>query len=352
MKRQIRVGSVQIGGGAPVSIQSMTNTDTRDVEATCAQIHALEAAGCEIVRLGIPDEAAALAVKEIKKRTAVPLVADIHFSYRLALICLEGGIDKIRINPGNIGSIEKVRYVADAAKERNVPIRIGVNGGSLQKDILAKYGAPCAEALVESALAHASLLEQCGFYDIALSLKSSSVPEMIRAYELADKACGYPLHLGVTETGTYHMGLVKSAIGIGSLLSHGIGDTIRVSLTDDPVEEVYAARDILKALGLRREGAEIVSCPTCGRCRIDLIRMAKEVEERTKDIKQSVKLAVMGCAVNGPGEAREADLGIAGGDGEALLFKKGEILYKVPQEKAVDALMNELESWLLEKGQA
>lgn len=352
MKRQITVGTVKIGGGAPVSIQSMTNTDTRDIEATCAQIRALETAGCEIIRLGIPDEAAALAVREIKKRAAVPLVADIHFSYRLALLCLEGGIDKIRINPGNIGSMEKVRYVADAAKERGVPIRIGVNGGSLQKDILEKYGSPCAEALVESALAHASLLEQCGFYDIALSLKSSSVPEMIRAYELADQACSYPLHLGVTEAGTYHMGLIKSAVGIGSLLAHGIGDTIRVSLTDDPVEEVYAARDLLKALGLRKEGAEIISCPTCGRCRINLIHMAKEVEERTKEIRQSVKLAVMGCAVNGPGEAREADLGIAGGDGEALLFKKGEILYKVPQEGAVDALMEELNRWLAEKGQA
>lgn len=352
MKRQITVGTVKIGGGAPISIQSMTNTDTRDVEATCAQIRALEAAGCEIIRLGIPDEAAALAVREIKKQAAVPLVADIHFSYRLALLCLEGGIDKIRINPGNIGSMEKVRYVADAAKERGVPIRIGVNGGSMQKDILEKYGSPCAQALVESALAHASLLEQCGFYDIALSLKSSSVPEMIRAYELADKACDYPLHLGVTEAGTYHMGLIKSAVGIGSLLAHGIGDTIRVSLTDDPVEEVFAARDLLKALGIRKEGAEIISCPTCGRCRIDLIRMAKEVEERTKEIRQSVKLAVMGCAVNGPGEAREADLGIAGGDGEALLFKKGEILYKVPQEKAVDALLDELENWLVEKGQA
>lgn len=345
-KRKVQVGHIAIGGDAPVSIQSMTNTDTSDIAATVAQIHALEEAGCDIVRLGIFDETAARAVEEIKKQTKVPLVADIHFDYKLALICMENGIDKVRINPGNIGDMEKVRMVADQAKSCHIPIRIGVNSGSLEKNLLEKYGHPCAEALVESALSHAKMLEECGFYDIVLSLKASNVMEMISSYELANQSCQYPLHLGVTEAGTYEMGIVKSSIGIGSLLSRGIGNTIRVSLTEDPVKEVAAAKNILRALSLRKEGVEIVSCPTCGRCHISLIAIAKEVERRTKHITTPMKIAVMGCVVNGPGEAREADLGLAGGNGEALIFSKGEILKKVPQDQAVDALMAEIQKRL------
>lgn len=345
-KRKVQVGHIAIGGDAPVSIQSMTNTDTSDIAATVAQIHALEEAGCDIVRLGIFDETAARAVEEIKKQTKVPLVADIHFDYKLALICMENGIDKVRINPGNIGDMEKVRMVADQAKSCHIPIRIGVNSGSLEKNLLEKYGHPCAAALVESALSHAKMLEECGFYDIVLSLKASNVMEMISSYELANQSCQYPLHLGVTEAGTYEMGIVKSSIGIGSLLSRGIGNTIRVSLTEDPVKEVAAAKNILRALSLRKEGVEIVSCPTCGRCHISLIAIAKEVERRTKHITTPMKIAVMGCVVNGPGEAREADLGLAGGNGEALIFSKGEILKKVPQDQAVDALMAEIQKRL------
>lgn len=341
--KAVFVGGVPVGGGNAVSVQSMTNTDTRDAAATVAQIHALEAAGCDIVRVAVPDEAAARAIAQIKREIHIPLVADIHFDYRLALLCMENGVDKVRINPGNIGDPANVRAVCDMAKEKHIPIRIGVNGGSLEKHLLQKYGAPTAQALVESALAHAALLEECGFYDIVLSLKASDVPTMIEAYRLAHEACDYPLHLGVTEAGTYESGIVKSAVGIGTLLSSGIGDTIRVSLTDDPVREVSAGIEILKALGLRKSGVTFVSCPTCGRCQIDLIGIANEVYERVKHLDKDIKIAVMGCAVNGPGEARDADIGIAGGDGIGLLFKKGEIVRRVPQEEIVDTLMQEIE---------
>lgn len=343
--RTVFVGGVPVGGGNAVSVQSMTNTDTRDAAATVAQIHALEAAGCDIVRVAVPDEAAARAVAQIKQEIHIPLVADIHFDYRLALLCMENGVDKVRINPGNIGDQAKVRAVCDMAKEKHIPIRIGVNGGSLEKHLLQKYGAPTAQALVESALAHAALLEECGFYDIVLSLKASDVPTMIEAYRLAHEACDYPLHLGVTEAGTYESGIVKSAVGIGTLLSSGIGDTIRVSLTDDPVREVSAGIEILKSLGLRKSGVTFVSCPTCGRCQIDLIGIANEVYERVKHLDKDIKIAVMGCAVNGPGEARDADIGIAGGDGIGLLFKKGEIVRRVPQAEIVDTLMQEIEQF-------
>jgi len=342
-KRKVVVGNVEIGGAAPISIQSMTNTDTCDIAATVDQINELAMAGCDIVRLGIFDKNAAMAVKDIKKQTMVPLVADIHFDYRLALLCMENGIDKVRINPGNIGSMENVRKVADMAKACHVPIRIGVNSGSLEQELLRKYGSPCAEAMAESALCHAKMLEDCGFYDIVLSLKSSNVREMVKAYELINEMCEYPLHVGVTEAGTYHMGMIKSAMGIGSLLMRDIGNTIRVSLTENPVEEIRVAKDILKVLGLRSGGGEVISCPSCGRCRISLIEIAKEVEKRVKDVKADMKVAVMGCAVNGPGEAREADIGMAGGDKEALIFKKGEILRKVPQEIVVNELMKEIE---------
>lgn len=343
--RTVFVGGVPVGGGNAVSVQSMTNTDTRDAAATVAQIHALEAAGCDIVRVAVPDEAAARAIAQIKREIHIPLVADIHFDYRLALLCMENGVDKVRINPGNIGDQSKVRAVCDMAKEKHIPIRIGVNGGSLEKHLLQKYGAPTAQALVESALAHAALLEECGFYDIVLSLKASDVPTMIEAYRLAHEACDYPLHLGVTEAGTYESGIVKSAVGIGTLLSSGIGDTIRVSLTDDPVREVSAGIEILKSLGLRKSGVTFVSCPTCGRCQIDLIGIANEVYERVKHLDKDIKIAVMGCAVNGPGEARDADIGIAGGDGIGLLFKKGEIVRRVPQAEIVDTLMQEIEQF-------
>lgn len=343
--RTVFVGGVPVGGGNAVSVQSMTNTDTRDAAATVAQIHALEAAGCDIVRVAVPDEAAARAIAQIKREIHIPLVADIHFDYRLALLCMENGVDKVRINPGNIGDQSKVRAVCDIAKEKHIPIRIGVNGGSLEKHLLQKYGAPTAQALVESALAHAALLEECGFYDIVLSLKASDVPTMIEAYRIAHEACDYPLHLGVTEAGTYESGIVKSAVGIGTLLSSGIGDTIRVSLTDDPVREVSAGIEILKSLGLRKSGVTFVSCPTCGRCQIDLIGIANEVYKRVKHLDKDIKIAVMGCAVNGPGEARDADIGIAGGDGIGLLFKKGEIVRRVPQAEIVDTLMREIEQF-------
>lgn len=343
--RTINVGGIPIGGGSRISVQSMTNTDTRDAAATAAQVNALAEAGCDIVRVAVPDETAANAIAEIKKRISVPLVADIHFDYRLALICMENGIDKVRINPGNIGDKEKIRAVCDMAKKKHVPIRIGVNGGSLEKRLLQKYGTPTAEALVESALGHAKLLEECEFYDIALSLKASDVRTMIDAYRLAHNACDYPLHLGVTEAGTYESGIVKSSVGIGALLAEGIGDTIRVSLTDDPIREVGAGIEILKALGLRKSGVTFVSCPTCGRCQIELIDIANKVYEKTKDLDKDIKIAVMGCAVNGPGEARDADIGIAGGNGEGLLFKKGEIIRKVPQDNIIEALLQEIEQF-------
>lgn len=330
--------------GRHIYIQSMLNVPSYDVEGNVKQAVALERAGCEIIRVSVPDEEALALIPAIKSEINVPLVADIHFDYKLALASVERGIDKIRINPGNIGSPDRVKAVADACKSHNIPIRIGVNSGSLEKEILAKYGAPTAEALVESALGHAKLLEDCDFYDTVISIKSSDVPTMIKAYRLLAEKCAYPLHLGVTEAGTAHMGLVKSAVGIGSLLCDGIGETIRVSLTADPVEEVYAAKDILKAIG-RGSGVKLVSCPTCGRTRIDLIGLASNVEEAVKDIDKDITVAVMGCIVNGPGEAREADLGIAGGKGCAVLFKKGEILRKVPEEDILRELLAEIEKY-------
>ena len=338
MTRQIFVGGVPIGGGAPVTIQSMTNTRTDDVPATVAQIRRLAAAGCQIVRVAVPDLAAAKAVGAIKEQIDIPLVVDIHFDYKLALECVAAGCDKVRINPGNIGGEDRVRQVADACRQKGIPIRIGVNGGSLEKPILAKYGGVTPEALVESAFGHIRLLEKFDFTDICVSLKSSSVPVTMAAYRLMSEKSDYPLHLGVTETGTPRMGILKSAVGIGGLLALGIGDTMRVSLSADPVEEVYAARDILKAAGVRKDGPELVACPTCGRTRIDLIGLANEVEERLQSVDKPITVAVMGCAVNGPGEASAADVGIAGGVGEGLLFRKGEIVKKVPQEALVDEL--------------
>ncbi len=338
MTKQIKVGNVLVGGGAPVSIQSMTNTRTDDVEATLRQIRELAAAGCEIIRVAVPDMAAAKAVGKIKEQCPLPLVVDIHFDYKLALEAIAAGADKVRINPGNIGSEDRVKAVADACRQKNIPIRIGVNGGSLEKPLLAKYGGVCPEAMVESAFGHIRLLNKFDFDDICVSLKSSSVPMTMKAYQIMSQESDYPLHIGVTEAGTVRMGTLKSAVGIGGLLALGIGDTMRVSLSADPVEEVYAARDILKAAGIRKEGAELVSCPTCGRTRIDLISLAGEVEERLKIVDKPITVAVMGCVVNGPGEASAADCGIAGGVGEGLLFKKGQIIKKVPQDQLVDEL--------------
>ena len=338
MTKQIMVGGVPIGGGSPVTIQSMTNTRTDDVEATVAQIKRLAAAGCEIVRVAVPDLAAARAIGEIKEAVELPVVVDIHFDYRLALEAVAAGADKVRINPGNIGGEERVKAVAQACRSRGVPIRIGVNGGSLEKPILAKYGGVTPEAMVESAFGHIALLNRFDFDDICVSLKSSSVRTTMEAYRLMAERSRYPLHLGVTETGTPRMGILKSAVGIGGLLGFGIGDTLRVSLSADPVEEVLAAKDILKVLGLRREGPELIACPTCGRTRIDLIRLANQVEERLQTIQKPITVAVMGCVVNGPGEASAADVGIAGGEGVGLLFRRGEIVAKVPQEELVDRL--------------
>ena len=342
MTKRLMVGDVAVGGGAPVSIQSMCNTKTDDVRATVEQIHALEAAGCEIIRIAIPDQAAAESVDRIKEQISIPLIADIHFNYKYALACAERGIDAIRINPGNIGGDDRVKAVATVCREKKIPIRIGVNSGSVEKSILAKYGAPTAEALCESALYHASLLEKFDFTDIVISLKSSSVDTNIKAYERIAERCDYPLHLGVTETGTLRMGIVKSAIGIGSLLQRGIGDTLRVSLTADPSEEIRTGRDILSALGLRG-GVKLVSCPTCGRTRIDLIGLANKVEKALEYVDKDITVAVMGCVVNGPGEAREADLGVTGGKGEGLIFKKGQIIRKVPEAELLDALMEEID---------
>ena len=339
MTKQIMVGGVPIGGGAPVTIQSMTNTRTDDVEATLHQIRTLAAAGCEIIRVAVPDMAAAKAVGKIKEESPIPVVVDIHFDYKLALEAIAAGADKVRINPGNIGGADHVKAVAQACARRGVPIRIGVNGGSLEKPLLAKYGGVCPEAMVESAFGHIRLLNQFDFDDICVSLKSSSVPMTMKAYRLMSQASDYPLHIGVTEAGTVRMGTLKSAVGIGGLLALGIGDTMRVSLSADPVEEVYAAKEILKAAGVRKEGAELVSCPTCGRTRIDLIALANEVEERLKAVDKPITVAVMGCVVNGPGEASAADCGIAGGVGEGLLFKKGQIVKKVPQGQLVDELV-------------
>ncbi len=343
MTKKLRIGSVTIGGGAPAAIQSMCNTNTADVEATVEQICALEAAGCEIVRVAVPDRDAALAVGKIRSRIHIPLVADIHFDYKLALQCVDSGIDKIRINPGNIGGEDRVRAVADACRKNSIPIRIGVNGGSLEKPLLRKYGGVTPEALVESAFGHIRLLNKFDFDDICISVKCSSVPVTMRAYQLLHERTDYPLHLGVTEAGTPKMGVMKSAMGIGGLLCLGIGDTFRVTLTADPVEEIAAAKDILKAAGLRKEGVNLIACPTCGRTKIDLIAIADEVEHRLEGCTKPITVAVMGCAVNGPGEASAADVGIAGGDGEGLLFRKGQVLCKVPQEHLVDALMDEIE---------
>ena len=344
MTKQIMVGGVPIGGGAPVTIQSMTNTRTDDVEATLHQIRTLAAAGCEIIRVAVPDMAAAKAVGKIKEESPIPVVVDIHFDYKLALEAIAAGADKVRINPGNIGGADHVKAVAQACARRGVPIRIGVNGGSLEKPLLAKYVGVCPEAMVESAFGHIRLLNQFDFDDICVSLKSSSVPMTMKAYRLMSQASDYPLHIGVTEAGTVRMGTLKSAVGIGGLLALGIGDTMRVSLSADPVEEVYAAKEILKAAGVRKEGAELVSCPTCGRTRIDLIALANEVEERLKTVDKPITVAVMGCVVNGPGEASAADCGIAGGVGEGLLFKKGQIIKKVPQEQLVDELFALIET--------
>ncbi|MEF2837351.1 MAG: flavodoxin-dependent (E)-4-hydroxy-3-methylbut-2-enyl-diphosphate synthase [Oscillospiraceae bacterium] len=344
MTRQIKVGGIPIGGGAPVVIQSMLNTKTTDVEGSLSQIRALASAGCQIARLAVPNMEAVRTFAEICKESPLPLVADIHFDYKLAIAAAEGGASKIRINPGNIGGEDRVKAVVEVCKERNIPIRIGVNGGSLDKKLLEKYGHPTAEALVESAFEHLELLEKQGFYDTCVSMKSSTVPTMVAAARLFRSKCDYPIHIGVTETGPVKQGLMKSAMGIGALLLDGIGDTIRVSLTDDPIEEVYAAKDILKAAGLRKEGVNIISCPTCGRTRIDLIGLVNRVDEALKDCEKPITVAVMGCVVNGPGEAREADIGIAGGDGWGMIFEKGEQVEKLPYDELLPALMRRIEN--------
>lgn len=341
--RVIDVGGVKLGGGNPIVIQSMTNTDTRNAEATINQIKSLEEVGCEIVRVAVPDEAAAGAIKKIKASINIPLVADIHFDYRLALMSMEAGVDGLRINPGNIGSRERIKAVVDMARAGNIPLRIGVNAGSLEKELLAKYGVS-AKAMVESSLNHAKIVTDMGYENIALSLKASSVLLTVEAYELAATACDFPLHVGITEAGTVRSGTIKSAVGIGIILAKGIGDTIRVSLTGDPTEEIYAAKEILKSLGLRRFGVEFISCPTCGRTEVDLIAIADKVENLCSKLNKNIKVAVMGCAVNGPGEAKEADIGIAAGKGYGLIVKKGEILCKVPEEKLIETLMKEIET--------
>ena len=343
MTRQIMVGNVPIGGGADVVIQSMLNTRTTDVEGSLAQIRALAAAGCQIARLAVPNMEAARGFAEICKESVLPLVADIHFDYRLAIAAAEGGASKIRINPGNIGGEDRVKAVVDVCRDRHIPIRIGVNGGSLEKELLEKYGHPTAEALVESAFGHLELLEKYGFHDTCVSMKSSHVPTMVAAARLFRSKCDYPLHIGVTETGPVRQGLIKSAMGIGALLLDGIGDTLRVSLTDDPVEEVYAAKDILKAAGLRKDGVDIISCPTCGRTRIDLIGLVNQVDAALKDCKKPITVAVMGCVVNGPGEAREADIGIAGGDGCGMIFEKGRQVAKLPYDELLPELLRCIE---------
>jgi len=337
------VGNVPIGGGADVVIQSMLNTRTTDVEGSLAQIRALAAAGCQIARLAVPNMEAARGFAEICRESVLPLVADIHFDYRLAIAAAEGGASKIRINPGNIGGEDRVKAVVDVCKDRHIPIRIGVNGGSLEKELLEKFGHPTAEALVESAFGHLELLEKNGFYDTCVSMKSSHVPTMVAAARLFRSKCDYPLHIGVTETGPVRQGLIKSAMGIGALLLDGIGDTLRVSLTDDPVEEVYAAKDILKAAGLRKDGVDIISCPTCGRTRIDLIGLVNQVDAALKDCKKPITVAVMGCVVNGPGEAREADIGIAGGDGCGMIFEKGRQVAKLPYDELLPELLRRIE---------
>ncbi|MEE0930873.1 MAG: flavodoxin-dependent (E)-4-hydroxy-3-methylbut-2-enyl-diphosphate synthase [Acutalibacteraceae bacterium] len=341
--KQVKVGNIFIGGGAPVSIQSMLNIPANDVEHSVQQAKALEEAGCEIIRIAIPDMNAIKLIPALKENVKIPIVADIHFDYRLAIESVAAGVDKIRINPGNIGEISRVKAVVNACKPKEIPIRIGVNSGSVEKEILAKYGSPTPEALCESALYHASLLEKFDYTNIVLSMKSSNVKTMIEAYKLASNQCNYPMHLGVTEAGTERMGIIKSSAGLGALLLQEIGDTIRVSLTADPVKEIYAAKDILKALDIRKDGVQFVSCPTCGRTKIDLISIATEVEKRLRNCNKNIKVAVMGCAVNGPGEAKEADIGIAGGAGTGLIFKKGEIIKKVPEDKLIEELIKEVE---------
>lgn len=342
--REVTVKNVKIGGNSDVVIQSMTNTDTRNVEETLKQIRTLYNAGCQIIRCAVLDMEAAESLKEITAQSPIPVVADIHFDYRLALKSIKNGVSALRINPGNIGSRERVEMVCKAAKEKNIPIRIGVNSGSIEKEILEKYKVPTAEGLVESALKHVKILEDLDFHDIVISIKSSNVPMMIEAYRLMSSKCNYPLHLGVTESGTVFKGTIKSSVGIGTLLAEGIGDTIRVSLTSDPVDEIKVAKEILKSLGLRKGGLEFISCPTCGRTQIDLIGIAEEVEKRLENINKDIKVAVMGCVVNGPGEAREADIGIAGGKGEGIIFKKGKIIKKVKESELVDELMKEIDS--------
>ncbi len=340
--REVKIGNVTIGGNYPVAIQSMCNTDTRDIEKTVAQILELERAGCQIVLVAVPDMEAAKAVGEIKKRISIPLVADIHYDYLLALTVMDLGVDKVRINPGNIGEEKRIQAVIEKAKQKKIPIRIGVNSGSLERDLLQKYGNVTPEALVESALRHVRILEKYQFYDIVVSIKASSVPFSIEAYSLLSEKIDYPIHVGITEAGTIYSGSIKSAVGIGSILSKGIGDTIRVSLTGNPVEEIKVAKEILKSMGMLQQGIELISCPTCGRTQIDLISIANEVEKRCQEIHKNLKVAVMGCAVNGPGEAREADIGIAGGKGEGLLFKKGKIIKKVPEAELVEELIKEI----------
>ena len=343
--REVRIGNRVIGGGSPVLIQSMTNTKTEDVQATVAQIKRLTAAGCEIIRCAVPTMEAAKALGEIKRQIEIPLVADIHFDYKLAIAAMENGADKIRINPGNIGSKERIRAVVDVAKERNIPIRVGVNSGSLEKELVAKYHGVTAEGLVESALDKVHLIEENGYDNLVISIKSSDVMMCVHAHELIAKKTDYPLHVGITEAGTITSGNIKSAIGLGLILNQGIGDTIRVSLTGDPLEEIKSAKLILRTLGLRKGGIEVVSCPTCGRTQINLIALANRVEDMVADIPLDIKVAVMGCVVNGPGEAREADIGIAGGIGEGLLIKHGGIVQKLPEEELLDALRNELLNW-------
>ncbi len=340
--KKIKLGNIYVGGDSPITVQSMTNTDTRNISATVSQIIKLEEAGCDIIRCAVPDMEASEALEKIIKQVHIPIVADIHFDYRLALSSIKSGVSALRINPGNIGTKERIKAVAEAAKEKNIPIRIGVNSGSVEKDILSKYNNICPEALVESALKHVTILEDLNFFDIAISIKSSNVLQMIDSYRLISKKVEYPLHVGVTESGTIWRGTIKSSVGIGTLLCEGIGDTIRISLTGDPVEEVKVGKEILKSIGLLDSGVEFISCPTCGRTQIDLIKIAKEVEEKVSKLDKKIKIAVMGCAVNGPGEAREADIGIAGGNGEGLIFKKGEIIKKVKEENLVEELLKEI----------
>ena len=344
ISKVVQIGNIKIGGNEKVAIQSMLNVPSYDIENHVKEAQRLKNAGCEILRIAIPDMDAIQLIPAIKEKVNIPLVADIHFDYRLAIESAMAGIDKIRINPGNIGDDSRVKQVVDICKSKNIPIRIGVNSGSVEKNILNKYGHPTAEALCESALYHVSLLEKFGFNNVVLSLKSSNVKTMVDANKFIGEKCNYPLHLGVTETGTKKLGIIKSAVGIGALLLDGIGDTIRVSLTSDPIEEIYAAKDILKAIGLEKNGAEIISCPTCGRTRIDIINLTEKIEKKIEKCHKNIKVAVMGCAVNGPGEAREADVGVAGGDGVGLIFKKGEIIRKVNEKNIVEELMKEIEN--------